>query len=98
MATMQPHAKSADRTMFEVYLDHAYSGQYRVVYYTELTEANKDAEINRALSGEHYVDGFLKNQSKEEAKRIIDALLDQLNRGHSMSPRAFLEQLAPYLA
>jgi len=84
--------------MFEVYLDRAYSGQYRVVYYTELNEFNKDAEINRALSGEHYVDGFLNNESKEEAKRVIDALLDELNRGHSISPQAFLEKLAPYLA
>jgi len=87
-----------EKTMFEVYLDRAYSGQYRVVYYTELNEHNKDEEINRALSGEQFVYGFLKNATKEEAKRVINGLLDQLNAGKGLSPRAFLEALAEYLA
>jgi len=84
--------------MFEVYRETAYSGQYRVVYFTELDEHNKEIEIARALAGDHYVDGYLRNYTKEEAKRIIDDLLERLNRGEQISPQRFLSQLDDYLA
>jgi len=84
--------------MFEVYRETAYSGQYRVVYFTELDEHNKEIEIARALAGDHYVDGFLRNYTKEEAKRIIDELVERLNRGEQISPQRFLSHLDEYLA
>ncbi len=84
--------------MFEVYRETAYSGQYRVVYFTELDEHNKEIEIARALAGEHFVDGFLRNYTKEEAKRVIDELLERLNRGEQISPQRFLSSLGDYLA
>jgi hypothetical protein len=39
----------SDKIMFEIYQDKQYNQKYRVVYYTELNENNKHAEINRAL-------------------------------------------------
>jgi hypothetical protein len=57
----------ADKVMFEIYREAAYTGKYRVVYFTELNDANKEYEINRALSGEHFYDGFIRNYRKEEA-------------------------------
>lgn len=84
--------------MFEVYRETAYSGQYRVVYFTELDEHNKEIEIARALAGDHFVDGFLRNYTKEEAKRVIDELLERLNRGEQISPQRFLSRLGDYLA
>lgn len=84
--------------MFEVYRETAYSGQYRVVYFTELDEHNKEIEIARALAGDHFVDGFLRNYTKEEAKRVIDELLERLNRGEQISPQRFLSSLGHYLA
>ena len=88
----------SEKTMFEVYREAAYSAQYRVVYFTELQDHNKETEINRALAGEHFVDGFLKDYGKEEAKAAIDSLLERLNGGEPITPEQFLEALGGYLA
>ncbi len=71
----------SDKVMFEIYRETGYSGEYRVVYFTELQDHNKETEINRAMSGEHFYDGFIKNFRKDEAKEIIDSLLARLNSG-----------------
>ena len=84
--------------MFEVYRETAYSGVYRVVYFTELQDHNKESEINRAMAGEHFVDGFLANHTKEDGKRVIDELLDRLNQGESLTPGEFLGRLSGHLA
>lgn len=88
----------ADKTMFEVYREEAYSGAYRVVYFTELEDRNKEPEINRALAGCHFVDGFIRNHSKQEAKRIIGQMLDRMNAGELLSPTDFLGALNEHLA
>ncbi|MBV9608942.1 MAG: hypothetical protein JO187_05245 [Acidobacteria bacterium] len=75
----------ADKVMFEIYREAAYTGKYRVVYFTELNENNKEFEINRAMSGEHFYDGFIKNYKKDEAKEIIDGLLRRLNNGEKLT-------------
>jgi hypothetical protein len=75
----------ADKVMFEIYREAAYTGKYRVVYFTELNEHNKESEINHALAGEHFYDGFIANQRKDEAKSIIDELLERLNGGEPLS-------------
>ena len=79
-------AMESDKVMFEIYREAAYTGKYRVVYYTELNENNKEWEINRALSGEHFYDGFIKNYRKDEAKDIVDAILKRLNDGEKLTP------------
>src|SRR5690348_16049858 len=88
---------AADKVMFEIYRETAYTGKYRVVYFTELNEANKEYEINRALSGEHFYDGFIKNFRKEEAKDRIDGLLKRLNEGEKLTPADVERELAPYI-
>jgi hypothetical protein len=75
----------ADKVMFEIYRESAYTGKYRVVYFTELNEHNKEYEINRAMSGEHFYDGFIKNYRKDEAKEIIEGLLRRLNEGEKLT-------------
>jgi hypothetical protein len=85
-----------DRIMFEIYRESTYSGRYRVVYFTELNDHNRDAEINRALAGEHFYDGFINSFRKDEAKRIIEATIAQLNEGKVLDPRALAEALTPY--
>ncbi len=77
----------ADKIMFEIYREDTYSGKYRVVYFTELNDQNKEYEINRAMSGEHFYDGFIKNYKKDEAKDIIDALLKRMNEGEKLTPK-----------
>ena len=86
----------SDKIMFEVYRETGYNGRYRVVYFTELQDHNKETEINRALSGEHFYDGFIKNFRKEEAKDRIDSLLKRLNEGEKLTPADVERELAPY--
>jgi len=88
----------SDKVMFEIYRETGYSGQYRVVYFTELRDHNKESEINHALAGEHFYDGFIKNFGKDEAKRIIAQLLDRLNSGESVAAREIEQSLGGHLA
>ncbi len=88
----------ADKVMFEIYREATYSGKYRVVYYTELTDQNKEWEINRAMAGEHFFDGFIKNWRKDDAKDIIESLLKRLNNGENLSPSDVEAALGPHMA
>jgi hypothetical protein len=80
--------------MFEIYREADYGRQYRVVFFTELDEHNKEGEINRAMAGEHFYDGFLLNLRKEEGKRKIGELVGRLNRGEKLSPNDVERELA----
>ena len=91
-------AMESDKVMFEIYREAAYTGKYRVVYYTELNENNKEWEINRALSGEHFYDGFIKNCRKDEAKDIVDAILKRLNDGEKLTPDDIEAALSEHIA
>ena len=88
----------SDKVMFEIYRETEYSGQYRVVYFTELQDHNKETEINHALAGEHLFDGFIKNFRKDEAKEIIRGLLDRLNRGEQVASQEIERALGDHLA
>lgn len=91
-------AFESEKTMFEIYRETAYTGRYRVVYFTELQDHNKETEISRAMAGEHYYDGFLRNYGKDEAKKIIDGLLERLNAGDPLAPADITAALGAYLA
>lgn len=84
--------------MFEVYRETTYSSRYRVVYFTELQDHNKESEINRAMAGEHFVDGFIRDARKDEAKQRIDLLLSRMNEGERLTPDQFLAELGDHLA
>lgn len=92
-------AMESDKVMFEVYREPSYNRKYQVIYFTELNEHNKEYEINRALSGEHFYDGFIRNFRKDDAKRIINELLRRMNAGESIGPEDFdtaLREYAPF--
>ena len=84
--------------MFEVYREASYNRRYRVVYFTELNDNNKEAEINRAIAGDHFFDGFLGDEAKDEAKLIIERTLERLNRGEQVTPQELEQDLADHLA
>jgi len=88
----------SDKTMFEIYRETSYSGRYQVVYFTELQDHNKETEINRALTGQHVYDGYLRNFGKDEAKRVIGQLLDRLNSGEQLTSTDIERALAEHLA
>jgi hypothetical protein len=88
----------SDKVMFEIYKETEYSGQYRVVYFTELQDHNKETEINHAMAGEHFYDGFIKNFRKDEAKEIIASLLRRLNNGERVEAQEVDRALGDHLA
>jgi len=88
----------SEKVMFEIYRETEYTGRYRVVYFTELQDHNKETEINRALTGEHFFDGFIKNNGKEEAKQIIESIVGRLNDGERLEPQEVERALGDHIA
>jgi DNA-binding transcriptional regulator YbjK len=89
---------TAARVMFEIYREAGYGRKYRAVYFTELDEHNKEAEISRAMAGEHLYDGFLSERQIREAKSAVQAILDRLNAGESLDEQQIEQTLAPFAA
>jgi hypothetical protein len=87
-----------DKIMFEIFKDIARNGDYRVIYFTELDDHNREAEINRAANGEHIYDGFIRNRGKDQAKLVLGSILERLNRGDSIGPAEIEKELQPYTA
>ena len=85
----------ADRVMFEIYREASYAQEFRVVYFTELNDHNKDLEIDRAMAGEHVYDGFFRTDSSDEAKAVIEAMLERLNDGEKFEAEEFDSCLKP---
>lgn len=89
-------AFESDKIMFEIYKDTLYNKNYRVVFYTELNEHNKHAEISRAMAGEHFFDGFIKDYKKDEAKKILESIVNELNEGKELSTTNIKDRLKEY--
>lgn len=71
--------------MFEIYRDNTYSKEFRVVYFSELNDHNRDKEIDRAMLGDHFYDGFFLTLKKERAMRDIEQVVSRLNTGDSFN-------------
>jgi len=85
------------KTMFEIYRDTEGNGEYKVIYFTELDDHNKETEIGAAMRGEHLFDGFLLNQEKLQGKKIVAALIERLNRGEHFSTTDIEHELKRFL-
>ena len=93
-----PLTADTKKVMFEIYREAEFSGCYKVVYFTELGEHDKETEIADALRGEHIFDGFLLHRERNQAKQIVDEILGRLNRGESLGSVEIDQMLQPYLA
>ena len=93
-----PLTTDTKKVMFEIYRENDFSGRYKVVYFTELGEHDKETEIADAMRGEHVFDGFLLHRNRNEAKQTMDAILDRLNRGESVDRDQIEQTLQPFLA
>jgi hypothetical protein len=91
-------ARAAAKIMFEVYREGGYDRRYRVVYFTELNDHNRDHELNRCLAGESFLSGFLAESSRKEARAIISDALKRLNDGEELTPSGLEAELAPHMA
>ena len=85
-----------DQIMFECYRETTYKRRYRVVFFTELDEHERDAEIGAAMAGEHFTGGFIRASEMPAARQVIRELVDRLNSGEPLSPQGFDEALASY--
>ena len=93
-----PLTADTKKLMFEIYRETDFSGRYKVVYFTELGEHDKETEIADAMRGEHIYDGFLLHRERNQAKQIVDEILERLNRGESIGSAEIEQLLQPYLA
>jgi len=91
-------AIQSQKIMFEIYRESPNEGRYRVVYFTELDEHNKEKEINDAMRGDHLFDGFLRDLAKEEGKRTVTQILERLNKGEKLTPAEIASTLKPFMA
>ena len=88
----------SDKIMYEIYQEEGFNQRFRVVYYTELNDHNKEWEINRAMAGRHVHDGFIQERDKDEAKRVIDVFLRRLNGGEEPGLDELERALGDYAA
>jgi hypothetical protein len=91
-------AKASAKIMFEIYREKQYDRRYRVCYFTELNDHNRDTELNRCLDGESFYSGYLAESARKEAREVIRGALGRLNEGEPMSPDDVERELEPYLA
>jgi hypothetical protein len=92
-------AFESDKTMFEIYREKEFNKKFKAVFYTELTEHNKESEINQALNGETIFDGFLKDISKEKGKIAVKDLLREMNSNETAVSREDIKKkLEEFLA
>jgi hypothetical protein len=89
-------ATDEKRVMFEIYRD-ADDSQFRVVYFTELGEHERELEISAAFRGDHIFDGFILIRERVEAKRAISAILDRLNSGEPVTQEDMRRELASFM-
>ena len=90
-------ACESDKTMFEIYRETTYQGKYKVVYFTELGDVTREYEISRAMAGEHFYDGFIKNYQKEKAKEVITKILKRMNSGEALAQADVERELKPFM-
>jgi HD superfamily phosphohydrolase YqeK len=90
-----------DRTMFEIYRESDYNRSYHYIFYTDLDEHAREAEIARAANGETVFTGYLHDATKERARQVIETIVDELNDGDEgdvPSTEAIHSKLSDFLA
>ena len=83
------------KVMFEIFRER-HEGNYRVVYYTELGEHEKDYALSEAMNGETVFSGFLLYREREHAKAKIAELLGRMNRGSEVSSGEIEDELSDF--
>ena len=86
----------ADKVMFEIYRETEYTGKYRLVYVTELQDHNKESEINHALAGEHFFDGFIRLPQGRGQRN--HQFLGRLNNGERLDAQEVERALGDHMA
>jgi hypothetical protein len=69
----------SDKTLFEIYRETGYARGFRSIFYTDLEEHARDKEIARAAAGETIVSGYVRDDQKEQARAVVDAIVAELD-------------------
>jgi hypothetical protein len=85
------------RIMFEIYREAVDNGRYRVVYFTELGEHERESEIGNAARGDHVFDGFILSSERGSAKQAVERILERMNNGAAVDPLDIERELKPFL-
>lgn len=86
------------RIMFEIYREGTDARHYRVVYFTELGEHEREREISDAARGDHIFDGFILSRERWPAKQAVERILERLNSGSEPDPDEIEHELKPFMA
>lgn len=78
MFTAMPVAGD-NKTMFEIYREADYNRAFHFVFFTDLDEHNRGKEIARAATGETVFHGFIADDRKDEARAVVESIVDELN-------------------
>jgi hypothetical protein len=87
----------SDKIMFEVYRETGFDRRYKVVFYTELDEHDRDAQIGAAFAGEHFYDGFVHGGNAAAAKEVLSAFVGRLNSGFAATAEELEALLSAFL-
>lgn len=97
-ASSHDPGRVAAKVMFEIYREGGYDRRFRVIYFTELNDRNREHELNRCLAGESYLSGYVREDARKEARAVIGEVLRRLNDGEEIPPERVEGELAPHLA
>jgi len=90
-----------ERTMFEIYRESDYNRAFHYIFYTDLEEHARDDQITKAAAGETVFTGFLDDEKKEDARGVVEAIVDELNDMDEdeagMEPDAIRGRLSSFL-
>jgi hypothetical protein len=91
-----------DKTMFEIYRDSDYNRAFHYIFYTDLEEHAREREIAKAASGVSIFSGFLWDDHKEDARTIVETIVEELNDldedDADVDAANIANRLAPFLA
>jgi hypothetical protein len=91
-------SENEKRIMFEIYREAVDNGRYRVVYFTELGEHERETEIGNALRGDHVFDGFILSRERGSARQAVQRILEEMNSGKTVDSTDIERELKPFLA
>lgn len=80
-----------------MFREGGFNRRYRVVYFTELDEDERDVEIAAAFEGEHFYDGFIAAADSQAAKEALSGFLARLNDGRGGTSEDLEALLARFL-
>ncbi len=87
--------------MFEIYREGDYNRAFHYLFYTDLEEHARDDKISKAAQGETVYTGFLDDESKEQARAVVESIVDELNDMDEdeagMEPSEIQRRLADFL-